>query len=104
MEDPMHVSFQQPSNSLKADQPEQPTNSQSLLSKLLRMDQAGRIQVSPGEFRSVGCRAGRGADVNLRRQLRGHRSARVLGAGIGDAGHIGEADGGRADEAEPQLQ
>ena len=58
----------------------------------------------PSELRPVGCRAGRGAQEGLGRQARRHGRARVPGASVGDAGHVGDAYGSRADEAEPQLQ
>ena len=63
-----------------------------------------RDRHSPGKLCAVGCRAGRGAEVRLSRQLRRHGCARVPGAGVGDAGHISDAVGSRADEADPQLQ
>ena len=59
---------------------------------------------TPGELRPSGSRARRGTQVRLCRKDRRHGRACVLGASVGDAGHVGDPDRSRADEAEPKLQ
>ena len=58
---------------------------------------------APGELRPVGGCAGRRAEVDLGRERRQLGGSRVLGAGGGDASHVGECVRGRVDETEPDL-
>ena len=57
----------------------------------------------PSELCPIGGRAGRCADVRLGWQHRRNGRARVHGAGVGNASHVGDADGSWADEAQSQL-